>query len=934
MTSEESNDKGASASGVPGDDGDNPVDVLLDALLSDTDSSLPDEPPTIGASTRSDDASDLEEGIVSSLLDDLMSSVPGSSDPDFTEGATAIPFSPESGSPESPDGPGASQAPRVEPFAPDDPTLAIAALAGNEDPTAAVEAFIDPEPTSLIDLPDTDGEETSVVVGSEDPTAIIDAPTTVGSEDPTAIIDAAATVGSEDPTAIIDAAATEDLVAPDESSPSVEVSTDGSESDTAADATTIMASSAAAAVTDSPDATEVMPTPAETDLESDLANSASSSTVATEAAEATIVDTSDDQTPPSVDERRDSSRRPASGGGRRVGSVLALCAVGLVGLLGAAWAIDTLSNQGKVLRGTTYAGESIQGLSETDLEELLDTRTAELANQPMDVTIGDVTVNSDPVTLGVSLDRETIIDDALGAGRDGFILFRPVSWLGRFFSSQDIDERYSYDSNVTTEAAETILLAPLNQVKEPELTYEGTAIGVERGAIGTTVDAGELVDALPSTMDSGSPYQVSLAPIDQTPALTDEQVEAVADEINDTTAEPLALRVLDDVAVVESDQLRAWSKLVNEGDGEAAWALDTELAQTELQPLFPSLGSEDQQAKFAIVDDEPTIIPASETVICCAEDSAERIRDGLNEPPLELSEEELEELENDDPTAALRVVSLEPITVGADEGVAELESLGIIEEVSTFTSNHACCQNRVTNIQRFADLMQGAIIRPGESISLNGHVGQRTREKGFVADGAINLGVLEPQVGGGISQYATTFFNASFFAGLEFIEYQSHSLYISRYPRGREATISWRRPDLEVKNNTPYGILVWNTYTPTSITVTFYSTKHLEVEALPLRRASERQCRVDITPRLITFEDGTEVEDSVYAVYRPGEGLDCNGNSTRPDLEPEPASTTPTTTQDTDGDQAAGVTTTVPANDDGIDDAITTTVAEDPNGDT
>ena len=90
--------------------------------------------------------------------------------------------------------------------------------------------------------------------------------------------------------------------------------------------------------------------------------------------------------------------------------------------------------------------------------------------------------------------------------------------------------------------------------------------------------------------------------------------------------------------------------------------------------------------------------------------------------------------------------------------------------------------------------MRGVIIRPGESFSLNGHVGRRTTEKGFVADGAINLGVLEPQVGGGISQYATTFFNAAFFAGLQLVESRPHSFYISRYPMGREATVSWGGP--------------------------------------------------------------------------------------------------------------------------------------------
>ena len=105
-----------------------------------------------------------------------------------------------------------------------------------------------------------------------------------------------------------------------------------------------------------------------------------------------------------------------------------------------------------------------------------------------------------------------------------------------------------------------------------------------------------------------------------------------------------------------------------------------------------------------------------------------------------------------------------------------------------------------------------------------------TEENGFVEAGAINKGVFIESVGGGISQYATTFFNAAFFAGLEFLQYQSHSLYLDRYPYGREATISWPHVDLVVRNTTPYPILVWNSYTDTSITVTMYSTKWIEVQ--------------------------------------------------------------------------------------------------------
>ncbi len=565
-------------------------------------------------------------------------------------------------------------------------------------------------------------------------------------------------------------------------------------------------------------------------------------------------------------------------------------ALSLYLLLVAAWAIDLARHQDTVMWGVEFAGTSLEGMSRGDLDEFFDQQRQELAATPIDVVVGDTTVTSDPVTLGMSFDRDVMVDEAMSVGRSGAFPARPLNWLGSLFGSEELEPRYSIDGDVTTAAAETVIASLLDQPVEPEMILDGNdQLIVLPGSSGITLSPRELVGRLPSVIEAGPPYALELQAIVAEPEVDQQALESIAAEINELTAEPVRIQVLDDIARVEPAMLKSWA--VVETDGVPTWSFEPTRVLSDLRPLFPTLGSEDQQARFQIVDGKPIIVPASETVVCCDEESIGNLLAGLRAPisPADTDEDD----SGGEEAEPSRTIVLEPTIVGFDEGVAELESLGIIEEVSSFTTNHACCENRVSNIQRFADLMQGVIIRPGESFSLNGHVGRRTIEKGFVADGAINLGVLEPQVGGGISQYATTFFNAAFFAGLEFLEYQSHSLYIARYPRGREATISWPQPDLKVRNNTPYGILVWNEYTSTSITVKFYSTKHLEVEALPLRRSSERQCRVDITPRLITYPDGTQVEDTVYAVYRPGEGLDCAGNSTRPDLEPEAPTATP-----------------------------------------
>ena len=89
-------------------------------------------------------------------------------------------------------------------------------------------------------------------------------------------------------------------------------------------------------------------------------------------------------------------------------------------------------------------------------------------------------------------------------------------------------------------------------------------------------------------------------------------------------------------------------------------------------------------------------------------------------------------------------------------------------------------------------------------------------------------GGLVRSVGGGVSQFATTMFNAVFFGGYKDVEHKPHSFYISRYPAGREATVSHPQPDLKWTNDSPHGVIIKTSYTATSLTVTFWGTKRYD----------------------------------------------------------------------------------------------------------
>jgi hypothetical protein len=152
-------------------------------------------------------------------------------------------------------------------------------------------------------------------------------------------------------------------------------------------------------------------------------------------------------------------------------------------------------------------------------------------------------------------------------------------------------------------------------------------------------------------------------------------------------------------------------------------------------------------------------------------------------------------------------------------------SLGIRERVSAFTTMHKPGQPRVRNIHRAADLLRGQLVLPGERFSLNRAIGPRTPARGFVTAPVITRGEFSHDVGSGVSQVATTFFNAVFFGGYRIVSHQPHSYYIKRYPMGREATVSLPAPDLVFVNDSRAGILTHTSYTDTAITVTFYGDR-------------------------------------------------------------------------------------------------------------
>ncbi len=572
----------------------------------------------------------------------------------------------------------------------------------------------------------------------------------------------------------------------------------------------------------------------------------------------------------------------------------------------AAWlvvfAVDAMAHRGEVARNVEVADLAVGGLGPDDLDERLDQLAGWTDARPVRLVADDgTTFEMSGADLGLRLDVDTTREAALDAGGRG--LWRsPVEWLRSLITPTRVEPVGAYDADRARRATEDLVVA---EPVEPSLAVTEDDIVVDPGRPGRRLDPAAAADALGQIETGTGPIDV-VVDVTEVPTVRDAAaLEAVRTEIVGPLGDGVVLVVGDGEVTVPEDgsaptgpalevptgTVLDWVDIAVDDDG-ATWSIDDERATEQLVQMVGQTLPDAAEFSFAVTEagqwaersDGDTarlditapgvveVVSAEGGSVCCAEGSGAAIE------------------------AALRAGEPGPIQLPLrealpSEALQAAQELGIVELVGAYTTSHACCQNRVTNIHRIADLVRGYVIPPGGELSINGFVGRRTVDKGFVADGVIANGVFDQAVGGGISQFATTLFNAAFFAGLDFGEYQSHSLYISRYPYGREATLSFPHPDLQVRNPTDHGVLVWTRYTDTTITVELYSTRDVEaVQTGQSQRASD-QCTRVTTDRRRTHTDGTVTDDDVVALYRPGEGLDCAGNRTVPvesESEPDP----------------------------------------------
>lgn len=488
-----------------------------------------------------------------------------------------------------------------------------------------------------------------------------------------------------------------------------------------------------------------------------------------------------------------------------LGIVVALLAV----YVGAAYALAD-----RVPFNTTVAGVGVGGVSAADAVARLDEEVGAGVTEPVPVSVGTVEDSLDPQQSGLDVDLQATVDSVTGFSLAPDRMWQHIVGAGRLPLVTTVDDDALTASltdlaaRVDVAAVEGGVALPAG-VPTPVASVEGSSLDVAGAA--EAVRAGWLLTNGPIPLPVESvPVQVGQAAVD------DALVRAQA-----AVAGPLVVVVGDREVSLPPEVFGDGIGFEADESGALVLTASGESLRAAVLAVDPAIEAAAQDAAIVLSDSGPAVVPGA----------AGRVVD-----PAALAAATVAALGADgDRRAVLEGAVVEPAF-----GTAAAEALGIREVVSTFSTAYPDDPERTENLSIAAAAIDGTLVRPGEVFSLNDALGQRTTAKGYNAAGTIIGGRLSESVGGGVSQLATTVYNASFFAGLETVAFQPHSFYISRYPEGRESTINWDpRIDMDVRNDTDTGILIQATVGGGQLTVTFYGTPTWDVDSVTSDRRNQ-----------------------------------------------------------------------------------------------
>lgn len=576
------------------------------------------------------------------------------------------------------------------------------------------------------------------------------------------------------------------------------------------------------------------------------------------------------------------------GGGAHRSRSIAPWVIGLLGAIAIAALICFVATGLRMPAHATVGGVDVSGLSPTAAQAKVDRALRPRASDVITVAHGAQEFPIYPSGAGLNVDIEQSVRQA--GGRPSL---NPVRFARLFVGHVSVPLVVSADEERLGAAISSVAAVVDQPAVEPLITFDGTTPKVRPPEYGQVVDreaAAAAVRAAYLTED-----RVELPMRRSAPTVGQRGVNvAMRQIVEPALSGPVTVKIGDqDVELPVSAYAPALSVRVV---GVALRPhLDVNLLAKPLTDATTGIAQTAVDATVIVRNGKPVVVPA---------------KPGVGLQPAEMAVKLVPAILAKGPQ---RSVTVESKIVQPNFTTEDAKALNITEKVSDFVSYFHYAPYRNHNQSRAAELVDGTLVKPGETFSMNETVGERSAENGFVKGIVIGEGgVFRENFGGGVSQVATTVYNAAFFAGLEDVEHHPHTFYLPRYPEGREATLWYGNLDLRFRNTLASGVLIraWVVKgAPTrrgEMHVQMWSTKEWAITAKLSDRYNEREpgTRYDPTDECIRQQpsegfdvdvtrefrrpgsDAVEKTDQTHVSYIAGDEVICHE-------APAPVTTTP-----------------------------------------
>ncbi len=522
-----------------------------------------------------------------------------------------------------------------------------------------------------------------------------------------------------------------------------------------------------------------------------------------------------------------------------VGVAGAIVAVSVVAiLLGLAFSGST----SELAPGTRINGVDVAGLTHGEAVSKLERRFARVEAKPVAFVAGGATFRFSADQLGVQPNWRAAVA-AASRENDGFGPFRGFRRLHTRVFGAEVFPPLAVSDDALEFALDQIAREVDELPRNAALVRHGLRIELLRDRTGVRIDraraAQSIVHALGSTERDGS--IVVLPVVVARPAVTAAELAVAARRARIALSAPLVLRGEARSWRLPRSRLARLLRLPSGGSTRLAFAGPA--AAAYFRALARRVDRAPVDAGWDVSTSPLRVTLARPGVEIDAIDTARRMLRAAT-------------------SRTHRVATLAVTQVQPARSTAEARALGITEELGSYKTYNAGTYDRITNLRLGVEALDGTLVPPGGTFSLNHAIGERTAARGFKLAPVIIGTKYSEEIGGGTSQVATTVFNAAWEAGVRITERNPHALYISRYPLGRDATVYWPSLDLKFLNDTKHWILVRGFPEADGIRVSLYGGERRRVVSSPGTQEITRPVPVKRVPDR-TLEKGTTVVDQL-----------------------------------------------------------------------